>query len=626
MRKNNMNAFCISIIMLANAWIGGTAYANSRNANATTINHCYHWINEAGNNFLSFKYKWASEHSGEFSFYSTQGNGAMAGAGIYCAKTPAGSYSYGDRLVRLDFVDDVVLRDDMNDRCSVGGAMKPMAECANKTIDVRLYSSGNAGMNSEFYVIYSPKAVKSWSSNSDQLISDLRAVESEGLPRAKLDDVISRMMAERRTMPAKLYVNSTARMSLGKMLALKDPLAETTAVSLLSMLAIYKRADKKDISAATIEANINKYVNVAIRDSATPATEIVNLLAQFPELPVKSAFKAALDADNITAARAIALSDKLDINMPSSMVQKLWDKALAANGNSDDPIELANVFGPLYKSLNDSQKQKLTDRLEALPLKLDKRSSYELFNDYKTGQINTVILTPNLFFSKLVDRAILEENRGVDKTNLYRLVLSEYFGYFDYLSKKNDSEGRMIAAETFLRIVLQGKKRTYYGLAALQNYSAFAYRGSWIEAILGELQQRLTAGGGQTKATALMAETLAKGLDGYVLQFLIKENNNRDSQVKDISHDILKATLEYVSSNELLDEMKTKDFKASQKEKAEWKNFAPGGGRYSSDMCYFFEVLKGLGDQIDGDLSGLAKKAGYSAKSIANSACPINKN
>ena len=81
-----------------------TSIANTKNDLHLPISHCYHWLTP---DHLEYKYKYANRTSGEITFYTSGGNGAAAGPGLYCAKSPSGSYSYGSRLIRLDLVEDL---------------------------------------------------------------------------------------------------------------------------------------------------------------------------------------------------------------------------------------------------------------------------------------------------------------------------------------------------------------------------------------------------------------------------------------------------------------------------------------------------------------------------------------
>ena len=89
----SMKIFLIGLTLLANITFGAT-----KNDPHVPISHCYHWIKEGSNKYLSFKYNYASEHENELTFYTTpaSSNGSVAGPGLYCAKSPSGSYSYGD--------------------------------------------------------------------------------------------------------------------------------------------------------------------------------------------------------------------------------------------------------------------------------------------------------------------------------------------------------------------------------------------------------------------------------------------------------------------------------------------------------------------------------------------------
>ena len=67
---------------------------------------CYHWLTEnVGTNKgrLTTKYKYAAENNGSV-FNKAGGGGEAAGPGLYCAKNTIDSRSYGDRVIKIEFV------------------------------------------------------------------------------------------------------------------------------------------------------------------------------------------------------------------------------------------------------------------------------------------------------------------------------------------------------------------------------------------------------------------------------------------------------------------------------------------------------------------------------------------
>lgn len=216
------------------------------------ISHCYHWLNESSNKYLAYKYSYASSHKGEMTFYTdpSTSNGSVAGPGLYCGKTPGDSYSYGDRVIRVDFVKDIVMLDETTGKqyCGYDGKFYPTdKECQSKPWDIKFYTGGGKG-NYAWYVIRNPQAVEQWSANSDQLINDLNAEKpfentSYGI---HADNTIRLIKQELSKRTASIIINENARLSIIELI--KDPskLNQIPPLTVISLLQSFK-GDKKGI-------------------------------------------------------------------------------------------------------------------------------------------------------------------------------------------------------------------------------------------------------------------------------------------------------------------------------------------------------------------------------------------
>lgn len=138
------------------------------------ITHCYHWIKEDLENkgFLSFKIDYAEKNNGDLTFYTHENTstGALAGPGLYCAKTIVMSAGYGDRVIRIDFVDDVKIQNTTErykQSCRINGENRDLSEC--KDITVEYYDAA-----SDYYIIKDSSAIKSWTASSPALLKQLK--------------------------------------------------------------------------------------------------------------------------------------------------------------------------------------------------------------------------------------------------------------------------------------------------------------------------------------------------------------------------------------------------------------------------------------------------------------------
>lgn len=315
--KNILTYIALSVAFLS----FGTTSANLPSAKQMPLDHCYHWLNERTDQFLSFKYNYAAKNGGEFSFYTTAGNGAAAGAGIYCAKTLIGSYIYGDRVVRIDFVDDIVMSDDVQQVCGTNGSFySSQATCDNQPVDVHLYSKSN-----EWYVIKNPKAVKSWTANSPLLVKDLNAIKAfaDTTASSHIDMTLMLMQNETQKRPQKTYINPTARMDLLDIL--KDP-KKLQQIPILSLIEMVAASGK--ISDAEKKKLYSTHLSRALKDSLLAYSDYENLLSK--HAGVKSQFKSLIANIDYTALSnfntvvLVSAIDKLDIDVATEKIRSLW--------------------------------------------------------------------------------------------------------------------------------------------------------------------------------------------------------------------------------------------------------------------------------------------------------------
>lgn len=319
------------------------AFANRINDPDLPLQHCYHWLNERTAKYLTFKYQHASKNGGELTFYTTAAtsNGSVAGPGLYCAKTPIGSYSYGDRVVRIDFVDDVVFSNSGGSKtCGTNGRFySNQDECDKKPVDVLLYDAG-----SDWYVIKNPQAVKSWSANSDQLINDLTISKGEA-PSAgtHFDMTIQAIRAEAQSMGPKTIFNTQARLGLEQIL--KDPvqLAKIPTLSIIDMVASYSGNKVTDKEKQDL---YNSYFDKALKDSVLSFADFSNTLKSNPFLvKILSSRIDKVDYNRLDAyntATLIAAIDNMDLAITPQKAQALWQVALKS-GSSLDTILSAKL-------------------------------------------------------------------------------------------------------------------------------------------------------------------------------------------------------------------------------------------------------------------------------------------
>lgn len=315
------------------------SYANKLADPNIPISHCYHWLNERTNHYLAYKYRYAAQNKGELTFFTTPqtSNGSVAGPGLYCAKTPLTSLSYGDRVIRIEFVDDVVVSNQNTfKKCGHKGNFYPsQQECDRKPVDVLLYSPG-----ADWYVINNPQSVKSWTANDDTLINDLRISKAEGNggAQAHIDLTLQMIATEIGVIGKKTYTNGNARANIEDIL--KDPkqIAKFPALSLVGMVISSKLSD------AEKRQHVSTFLSVTLVDDVLVIKDFEGFLKSdsvYHEI-LKSKVQAALRADlkDLNIPLALAFVEKLSIPMDDTILKRAWRKALLEKGDFNSLVSL----------------------------------------------------------------------------------------------------------------------------------------------------------------------------------------------------------------------------------------------------------------------------------------------
>jgi len=321
------------------------------------ITHCYHWIDQGSDNYLTYKYDHAQKNKDELTFYTTYStsNGSVAGAGLYCAKSPSGSYSYGDRLIRVNLVDDVVMLDETTGvkYCGHNGADSTNStECSSKEWDIKFYSGGGIG-NSAWYVIQNPMAVDSWSANSDQIIDDLNTSISlnDSSFGGHARSAISAINAERKKIGEKTYYNQNARLSIIDLI-LNNP----EKLSLMPPLNIVARVASDKSNRLTDEKRdevLKKYLLAALMSDEITYSDFKDVFKKSESL--KSMFISSVKTSladiskrnaNIIAKAIVKFPESFDSIVSETHYRQLVDRIFSNkfhfNNLSSSDIELNN--------------------------------------------------------------------------------------------------------------------------------------------------------------------------------------------------------------------------------------------------------------------------------------------
>jgi len=324
---------------------------NTINSPHLPISHCYHWLDERGSGYLTKKYAFAKANNGSVTFYTTPGtsNGAVAGPGLYCAKTPVGSMGYGDRVIRLDLVDDIVLYDANlgKKHCGHDGKYYPnQSTCDSKPWDIKFYSGGGVG-NTAWYVIRDPQAIAQWSGNSAQLESDLLLNKkfSGASYQAHADLTIQYMKAERARIGEMTIINHKARMNLVEILNDPEEMKEIPPLNLIARVLRYTGRDLSDkkknevYEEQAIRALEDIYLDYNDIKSAIKGSN--KLQSIFTDVALKLTNKADLHKYNVIAAY-LMLREYAPAKLGQQVVTKIWSSIFKSD-NVFDPLADAKI-------------------------------------------------------------------------------------------------------------------------------------------------------------------------------------------------------------------------------------------------------------------------------------------
>ncbi|MEN0059598.1 MAG: hypothetical protein AAGB31_12235, partial [Bdellovibrio sp.] len=176
-------------------------------------------------------------------------------------------------------------------------------------------------------VIRNPKAVKSWSANSDQLVADLTKIKSvaAGAASSHMDMTIMLIKGELNTMPKKVYINSSARLDIAEIL--KDP-KKVREIPILSLIDMIAAAPDKSISPGNKKKHYVDHLERALKDQVLSFDDYIPLLNANND--VMEAFKNAIanidmgNINNYNSVTLISAVDKLNITMSVPKIRALW--------------------------------------------------------------------------------------------------------------------------------------------------------------------------------------------------------------------------------------------------------------------------------------------------------------
>lgn len=455
-------------------FVGQFAKANLANAPEAPLTHCFHWLKERSQGYLSFKYRHAEKTGGEFTFYTTQG-GHAAGEGIYCSKTILGSYSYGDRVVRLDFTEDTVFRTVSGK--NVCSKESGIADCESRTPDVISYS-----LSSGWYVIKRPEVILSWSANSDQLRADFVADESYKR-HGHLINTLSLMDAELQQRPKITYFNPNARKGLLKLLEKDENIARVASEGMVVRVLKYSNAEmpeERKIFIAGIaiaemartqkirelarlyihlkdNPNVQQVALNAIRASITP--EVIAGIDLAGMLELDAIVPEMIDENVIKAAFANTLRSTIDID---------GVLAVAANSEKVKPLVETIVF-------DEARVSRLRNKTSILVALKNTVTQGMTLGDMQAREsvIRLILVTMSNQFSFPEVLDLLDENRLFATENLPFL-----FKYFFESRRFTDYQPHQVS-DILSRIYAKSDPKAYIGtlMATIERLA----EANWLE-------------------------------------------------------------------------------------------------------------------------------------------------
>lgn len=373
-------------IFIATAVMTVNSYANTARSPDLPLSHCYHWL-KSGVGYLDFKYNYAAKNGGELTFYTTAAtsNGAVAGPGLYCAKSPSGSYNYGDRVIKIEFVRDVVINNEDTGKnvCGTDGNFYDNdSECQSKRWDVQLYNS-----SSDWYVIQNPNAIARWTSVSNDLIQDLKDDASYGGSGYSnhAAQTIAKMQKDTtsKTAGGGYYINSNARMSLAAMIK-KNP-ALLNSIPTMSILGeLTSPSARKDLPADTLKMAMNKTARRFLLDEYMSFGKVASLLRTDSTLKAsfsQEAGQIASEISNGTLKSANLSSVVAALNMSSDTSGRDYSRFFALLLKDSAAVASIDLDGQTLQPGLESQVAKaLGPAIQSIPGLLERLSIAQQLN------------------------------------------------------------------------------------------------------------------------------------------------------------------------------------------------------------------------------------------------------
>lgn len=336
-------------------------YATDNSTPSVPVNHCYHWIKVQ---YLSGKYDYAQNNQGALSFENSNG---VEGPGLYCAKTPLDSMTYGERLIRIDFKEDVVFLDKAGTGQNVCGLVAGLIseeECKKKTPDVIFYDA-----SSGWYVIKNPNVVRKWTSTSDLLKQEMEESKerADSSQIAKLAGVDRQISDEVRIQGQKSFVNKKSKSYLNQ---LAENGSNRTAVPPLVALNFISHNSTLPADIPDLDTHFEYFLSQALKD---PRDFYKNTKSLFDDIDLakyakmKSFFQ-QIDfnhLENYNTATLLTFAKALQIPLNESQTDQLW-RSVFADPKKAAQLESFSCNDKIQVAIDDSTIEEVENGAELM--------------------------------------------------------------------------------------------------------------------------------------------------------------------------------------------------------------------------------------------------------------------
>jgi hypothetical protein len=199
------------------------------------ISHCYHWMNTEGNSRLEAKFDYAAKNNGALLL---KDDSAAPQDGMYCTDQIWRGAVYGDRVIRIDFAEDLVMSNDHGNLCGKDENYFRAEECQKKEPDVKF-------LNKElgwYYILPNrPTVIRSWSANGEALAQELQKALSEHAEVASnIQAALTAMSAEKSGKNIGHFTNVHGRQGLDEQIKDESKWASLGLMKVLERVAVSK--------------------------------------------------------------------------------------------------------------------------------------------------------------------------------------------------------------------------------------------------------------------------------------------------------------------------------------------------------------------------------------------------